>query len=164
MSLPNITVQISADAVAWYGAVIATLAAAVSIYNAWRDRSKVILEFGKNFRRPDEWDEPLFYVSVVNRGRRPVRIDKAWVKVYGYGGAALLADSLNTTQERTLDERNPKITFWTKESTMDVGSIYRIYASDETGKVYKKYTKTFPTFTKLWWVLLGKKSQGVKAS
>ena len=162
MSLPNITIQISADAVAWYGAVIATIAAAVSIYNALRDRSKVVLEFGRNFRRPDDWDEPLFYISVINRGRRPVWIDKAWVKVYGYNGAMLLPDSLNTSQERTLDERNPKITFWTKESTLDVGNIYCIYASDDTGKVCKKYIKTFPTLTKLWWIVRGKKSEGVK--
>lgn len=164
MSFPDITIQISADAVAWYGAIIATIAAAVSIYNAWRDRPRVVLEFGKNFRRVEAWEEPLFYVSVINRGRRPVRIDKAWVKVYGYDGEALLADSLNTTQERTLDERNPKITFWTKEKTMDVSSIYRIYASDDTGKIYKKYIKTFPTFTMLWWAVRGKKSEGVKAS
>ena len=78
MSLPNITIQVSTDTVALYGAIIATIAAVVSIYNAWRDRSKVILEFGRNFRRPDNWEEPLFYISVVNRGRRAVRIDKAW--------------------------------------------------------------------------------------
>jgi hypothetical protein len=164
MSLPNITIQISADAVAWYGAVIATIAATVSIYNAWRDRSKVILEFGRNFRRPDDWDKPLFYISVVNHGRRPVRIDKSWVTVYGYDGEALLADSLNTRQERTLDERNPKITFWTEESTLDVSNIYRISASDETGRVYQKYIKKFPTFTKLWRVVMGRKSDGVKTT
>lgn len=112
MPFPDITIQISATAVAWYGAVIATIAAAVSVYNAWRDRSHVVLEFGKNYRRPETWETPYFFVSVINRGRRPVRIDKAWVKVYGYDGEALLAESLNTTQERTLDERNPKITFW----------------------------------------------------
>ena len=150
MSFPDITIQISADTVAWYGAIVATIAAAVSIYGAWQDRPRVVLGFGKNFRRVEAWDEPLFYVSVVNRGRRPIRIDKSWVKVYGYDGEALLADSLSTTQKRTLDERNPKITFWTRESTLDADNIYCIYASDETGGIYKKYTKTFPTFTKCW--------------
>ena len=164
MSLPNITIQISADAVAWYGAVIATIAATIPIYNAWRDRPRVVLGFGKNFRRVEAWDEPLFYVSVVNRGRRPVRIDKAWVTVYGYDGALLLPDSFNTIQECILDERNPKITFWTKEDTMNVGNIYRIYVSDDTGKVYKKYIEIFPNFTKLWWAVRDKKSEEVKAS
>lgn len=163
MSFPDLTIQISADTVAWYGAIIATLAASISIYNVWQDRPRVTLGFGKNFRRVEAWDEPLFYVSVVNRGRRPVKIDKAWVKVYGYAGEALLADSLNTAQERTLDERNPKITFWTKEGTMDVGSIYCIHASDDTGRVYKKYIKTFPTFMGLWWIIRAKKSEGVNS-
>lgn len=158
MSLPDVTIQISAGSVAWYGAVIATLAAAVSIYNVWQDRSRVVLGFGKNFRRVENWDEPLFYISVVNRGRRPVKIDKAWVKVYGYDGEGLLAESLNTAQERTLDERNPKITFWSPEGALEVNNIYRIYVSDETGKVYKKYTKSFPTFMRWWWAIRVKKS------
>lgn len=148
--------------VAWYGAIIVTIVVAVSIYNALRDSSQVVLKFGRNFCRHDEWDNPLFYISVTNRGRRPVKIDKSWVKVYGYNGKVLLTDSLTTSQERTLDERNPKITFWTRENTMDVGNIYCIYASDNTEKVYKKYTKTFPTITKLWWFVVGKKSDGVK--
>ncbi len=152
MSLPSITIQISADSVAWYGAIIATIAAVVSIYNAWRDRSRIALEFGKNFRRVEEWDQALFYISIVNRGRRPVKIDKAWVKLYGYKGEALIADSLGTRLDRTLDERNPKITFWAKESTLDTSRIYCVFASDETGRVYKRYITNFPTFMRLWWV------------
>jgi len=153
----DITIQISANSVAWYGAVIATMAAAVSIYNVWRDRSRVVLSFGKNLRRVEAWDEPLFYVSVVNRGRRPVRVDKAWVKLYGYDGETLIADSLGTRLDRTLDERNPKITFWVKESTLETKRIYCIFASDETGRVYKKYIKNFPTFTRLLWFVGHKK-------
>jgi len=164
MSLPNITIQIPANIIAWYGAVIATIAAIVSIYNTWRDRSKVILEFGRNFHRPEDWDSPMFYISVINRGRRPVKIDKSWITVYGYAGEVLLADSLTTGQERTLDERNPKITFWTKESTLNVRNIYCVSASDETGKVYKKYVKKFPTFTKLWQAISGRKPRGIKTS
>ena len=148
MPLPDITLQISSGTVAWYGAVIATIAMIVSVRNVWKDRPRVILEFGRNFRRIETWHEPFFYISVVNRGRRPVRIDKAWVKVYGCDGKVLLADSVNTKQERTLDERNPKITFWSPERGLEIDNIYRIYASDDTGKVYKKYIKSFPTFVR----------------
>lgn len=161
MSLPDITVNISADIVAWYGAIIATIAALISAYNAILDRPKVRLDFGKNFRRIEEWDAPLFYVSVVNQGRRPVRIDKAWVRVYGYEGEVLLTDSIKTLQERTLDEKNPKISFWTKESTMNVDRIYCVYASTDAGKIYKKYFKKFPTFGKWWWAIRHKKSDDI---
>lgn len=160
MKIPEITIQISANSVAWYAAIVSTLGILISGYNAWRDRSRVTLSFGRNFRNIESYyehnyedgfynsnlkqrEKTMFYVSVINHGRRPVKIDKAWVKTFQYEEQGLLADSINTKQERVLEEKNPKITFWTDESVMNVDDIYCIYASDDTGRVYKKYLKKF---------------------
>ncbi len=77
-------------AVAWYGAVIATLSLAVSLYVAWRDRAciRVAYDDGYHLLNSPICDPKKDHIvlTVTNRGRRPVTIGTAGFRVIGGPG------------------------------------------------------------------------------
>lgn len=152
MQIPEITFQISANTVAWYGAIVATLGASVSIYNAWRDRAQIKIDFQKgmrimNARPPYSEDKDYFSVNITNRGRRPVAIGNVGMKYFS-GETFILAGSIDDQHTRILTEEKPRTSILTDQSIIDFSKIYSILVYDQAGREYIKYFYKFPTFTK----------------
>jgi hypothetical protein len=162
ISLSNITLQISADAAAWYGAVVATIAAAVSVYNAWSDRARIKVTYQEGMRimnavPPYFESKEYFVVHIVNIGRRPVAIGTVAIQ-YISGENFILSGSINDQNTRILTEEKPKTTIPpTDQSLMDLSKLYCILVYDQAGREYKKYIHKFPTFVKWLWTLRNKK-------
>jgi hypothetical protein len=150
--MSEIKLEITASAVAWYGAIVASLSFAFSGYQIWRDSSriKISLEKGLNFYNSAplyKEDTEYVGVSVINKGRRPVKITHAAFKILGKEGKQLLlADSFADHRVQVLTEENPKTQFFVEAFLVDVDKIWCIDISDGAGNQYKKYTKNFPTF------------------
>ncbi|HWA32311.1 MAG TPA: hypothetical protein VG694_02590 [Candidatus Paceibacterota bacterium] len=151
MEIPQLSIQISASTVAWYGAIVATLGAGVSLFNAWKDRPRIKIKY-----EPDQYmiGNPLIYpedkkylcINVINKGRRPIKIEQASIRQYGTSGYLVLPDSFRTHRPQIIDEKVPRTTFATSQDQFQMDKIYCVIVTDGTGKKYKKYVKVFPTF------------------
>ncbi len=143
-------IEISANIVGWYGAIVASLSVVFSAYQVWRDSSriKIYLETGLHFHNaPPLYEEGVNYVgvSVINKGRRPIKITHATFLILGEENRLLLTDSFSNHRVQVLTEENPKTQFFAKEELVDIDKIWCIVITDGTGKDHKKYTKKFPT-------------------
>ncbi|MEX1064143.1 MAG: hypothetical protein WD898_02200 [Candidatus Paceibacterota bacterium] len=157
MEIPNLSIQISASTVAWYGAIVATLGAGVSILNAWKDRPRIKIKFepnqymiGNNALYPE--NKTYLCVNVINKGRRAIKIEQASIRQYGTKGYIILPDSFRDHRIKIIDEKSPRTTFATSQDQFDLNKIYCVIITDGTGKNYIKYVKRFPTFTRfIYW-------------
>lgn len=153
------SINISAESVAWYGAIVATLGAIVSIYNAWKDRGHIKITYQKGMRivnaaPPWSEDKDYFSVHITNRGRRAVAIGNVGIK-YISDETFLLSGSLDNQQERVLTEEKPSTTILTDQSMIDFTKVSCILVYDQAGREYKKYF-SYPLLLKKWTSLLKK--------
>ena len=156
-----INIQISASAVAWYGAIIATAGAFVSIYNAWRDRSKIKIKYNANNyiagKVPAGYSlgKKYIIISVYNIGRRPIKMGNISLKLVDQNKFCLISDSLMNSynQNRVLTEENPETMYLLGADGIDFCKVEYVLAYDGVGRKYKKYTHLFPTFWKIWFKL-----------
>jgi len=152
MNVPNLTIEINASAVAWYGAILATGGSILSVCNFFRDKAKIEVGYSLdnqfyNIGPPYPYKEKEDYicVTVINKGRRPVIIEKASLRVFGTKGYFLLGDSFADFRVKLIDEKNPQTNFFTEQSTIDIKNVIYAEITDGTGKKYRKYLKKFPT-------------------
>jgi len=138
MEIPQFSIQISASSVAWYGAIVATLGAGVSIYNAWKDRPRIKIKFeldqymiGNNSLYPE--DKKYLCVNVINKGRGPIKIEQASIRQYGTEGYLILPDSFREHRLKVIDEKSPRTTFATSQDQFNVEKIYCVIVTDGAG-------------------------------
>jgi hypothetical protein len=148
MQIPDANLQISANAVAWYGAIVATFGAFVSLYNAWCDRSLVIIDFQKGMKiinavPPYSEDKEYFIITVINKGRRPVALGTVAFTYNKSVGAYILPDSSLNQTNRVLTEQNPETRYLVEQDSIDFNRLNRIQVYDRTGKQYNKYYRKF---------------------
>lgn len=149
-----INVQISASAVAWYGAIVATFGFIFSTYNILRDRAKIRISYRRNSvvmnYPPYDHNKKYITISVVNKGRRTVRIGNVAVKLFCTKGYTLVNDSIVGGRNQILTEENPQTVFFIEEECIKFDNAYCIFVYDGAGREYKKYTRILPTLS---WVL-----------
>src|SRR5579884_1625798 len=98
--MPQISITISAEAVAWYGAVVSAIGFLLSGYIALRDRPRLSISIDPNMRVKNvpSYDPRKTYINITvrNRGRRPVKIQTVYLKLLGAKAAELMlvGDSL----------------------------------------------------------------------
>lgn len=153
MVLPEISIQISANSVAWYGAILATLGASVSLYNLWKDRGRIKITYQKNMQvrnavPPFTEGEVYFIVNVINKGRRPLVIGTVAMQ-YVTGENFILNDCINSQVNRILTEENPHTMYTIDQNFIDFSKIYRIMVYDKLGREYVSYFSKVPTFVKI---------------
>lgn len=153
MKISEISIQISTNSVAWYGAILATIGASVSIYNAWKDRGQIKITHQKGMRvmnalPPWSEDKDYFIVNITNTGRRPIAVGNVAVQ-YISGENFILADSIDNQSTRILTEEKPHTMITTDQSLIDFSKIYCIMVYDKAGREYKKYFFIFPTFKRI---------------
>ncbi len=144
--MPDFSFQITASAVAWYGAIVATISLLISLYKVWVDRSNVEVYGWPNAIIQGDNRKHVF-IEVVNNGRRPVTITKMGLTLYD-GKKAIVVGSLKD-QELTEGRRTAVTTY----QDFDPNSIKYLWALDASGKMYKKYMSRFPTFKTIFWQL-----------
>jgi hypothetical protein len=143
MSLPDISIQISTNTVAWYAAIVSTIGLLLTCYSAWRDRPRVIVTINPNMlvRNVPQYDQNKTYIDITvrNRGRRPVQISTVVLKLYRTKGYILVSDSLFQHVHRVLTEEKPRTNFFIQQDLIDPKNIEYAIVYDETGKSYVKY-------------------------
>lgn len=136
------TITITAGAVAWYGAIVATGSVLVAVYLAWRDRARLKVVADANMRirtvgGPHDDDETYIVIDVANVGRRAVHLQQLpWFTVKGKkGGLAVKGD---WGPSSTVEEGR-SVKLLTPQSSLPVGldRLKRVCVKDETGKVWK---------------------------
>jgi len=155
---PDVTLQISASTVAWYGAVVATTGLLISLWNSVRDRARVFMQVQTDM----EWVGDTRYMpggkkggsvlilSVINRGRRPVKIERAGVRVLGATHKfKLLTDSFNQGESRVITEESPSTRFTVEQDLIPMDFIWYFVAFDGAGREYRKYHHWIP-WKALW--------------
>lgn len=154
--IKEFSINISATAVAWYGAILATLGTILSIFNYFRDRAKIKIEYRIHIKVHGQHNiydpnKEYFNITVYNRGRRPVRIEKASIRIFGKDGPwIMLTDSFMAYRNKILNEENPRTEFFMEQNLFDVSKAYFIQINDGANRSYRKYFHNFPTFWRLF--------------
>ena len=60
MPLPDISIHISANTVAWYAAIVSTVGLLATIYTAWKDRPRVKITINPDILAPFQALAPSF--------------------------------------------------------------------------------------------------------
>ena len=145
MNIPNFSIQISASAVAWYAAIVSTLSLAASLYLGWRDRARIRISISPNMmvRNVPQYDPNKTYIDITvrNRGRRPVKIQTVYLKLYRTKGLVLVSDSIHQHVQRVLSEDNPRTNLFIDQGLIDPTAIEYVLVVDETGKQHIKYQR-----------------------
>lgn len=147
---------ITTNLVAWYGAVVATLSVLFSIYNTLRDRAKIKILYDPNqflhgavSSYGYDSDKEYLSINVINKGRRPIKIEKAALKILGRKGYLLLSDSFVDHRTRVITEEEPRTLFLLEQDSVDLNKVLTVFIYDGAGREYKKHIKIFPTFLRI---------------
>ena len=137
-----IKVEISASAVAWYGAIVATAAAVLSGYNVWRDRARVRVQVnpGMSMYPEDPGKEGKTYtlITVSNRGRRPLSVTHVWFEIdRDKDPKCLVADSVKGGSREVTEGRAVQYVVGETEE-VDLLSHKYIGVSDATGRTHRR--------------------------
>ncbi len=137
-TVADISITITTSVVAWYGAIVATVAAAVAVYNAWRDRPRLVVSARPNFLElGNETAGKLICVSVVNRGRRPVTLRGVALKMRD-GIEIAVVKSMQAQDE--IGEGKGKSYFMnqkTFEQKHSFSDVRYVFAIDQAGRTWK---------------------------
>lgn len=155
-------IEISATTVAWYGAIMATLSIVIALLNYLRDGPKIKIEYRKDMRMVGQGlydsSKTYFNITVINKGRRPINITKAAMRILGFEQKFdLLTDSFLVTRREVLTEENPATEFLLQQDLLDFQNAWYIVVYDATGREYRKYLHLLPTFWRIWYFLRFKK-------
>jgi hypothetical protein len=161
MNTPQFTLEVSASAVGWYGAVMATASLVVSLVNSFRDRARIKISCQRDMSvlggpGPYDQSKTYFNVTVVNKGRRSVNITKAGLRIIGGKRKfAILSDSFSDHRRKVLTEESPVTEFLVEQDLAMLDRAWYVCVFDATGNEYRKYLHKLPTLWWLWRTLKG---------
>jgi hypothetical protein len=146
----DLSINISADTVAWYGAILATIAGAKTLYDWWSDRNRLKIEWQFDMRMQGE-DDVFFMVTAINKGKRPIKITHVAVKEYGKKEVALLGHSFTNEEQRILTDERPATQYPTVQHDLAPDTLWFVIMYDARGREYRRYNpETTPLF-KRWY-------------
>lgn len=150
------TLEITASAVAWYAAIVATVSAAVELGNYFRERVNVRVSFQRNMEMVNDLQHAgmiLTLVAVVNTGRRTVTITCVGIE-YLKGGGAVLFDIVPPLP-RLLAEGQQLMAF-ADEKNLRFTEVKSFIAADASG--CKFHAHFAPLHRRIWWAMRRLKS------
>jgi len=135
-----IRLEITAEAVAWYAAIVATASVIVSAYKVMRDRAKLSIEVKPNMKvfpaRPEyDPDKTYIMVRVVNAGRRTVTLTHVWFEPKKKGAQNFFLEECLKRGPQELSE-GKWATYALEQEAIDLRCFRRICVSDSTGRTY----------------------------
>jgi hypothetical protein len=136
MSQP-FTLTVTANAVAWYAAIVSTVGGFIQLMNFLRDRATIKITIARNMKSvgdPRRDGIALTIVKVANTGRRPVTITQIGIMHLNNSGALFFDTSPQLPCELT--EGKYALTN-VNEEKLDYNVIRCFYAYDATGRNFK---------------------------
>lgn len=133
----HFTLTITASAVAWYAAIVATVAAIIQAANFLRDRVKVKVTFQRNmeiFGDPRRAGMTFTVVRVVNIGRRPVTLSTIGLKYLDPRGA-VFTDTVPVLPCELTEGR--QVTALVDEAGLKFAQIRSFEAYDAAGRTFR---------------------------
>lgn len=131
-------ITISADAVAWYGALVATGALMTNAYPIWRDRAKLVARLKADMKVSDDGpystEKTYLVITVGNRGRRPFTVEKAWFTLQSSAKHLLVVDSLKRGAVEVAEGKS--VTYLSNQEEMDFKEIGEFRVQDVTGETW----------------------------
>jgi hypothetical protein len=147
--------------VAWYGAIVSTVGIIFSGYNIFHNRARVKIKVSGDMQIYGEqsvYDPNKTYscITVVNKGRRPVRITLVGCKLLYGKKAILFNDSFNSWRNKVLNEENPTTEILIDQNEIDMKNVFYFEVADATGRTYKKYLHKYSPIIKLYYWIIKK--------
>jgi len=142
--MPNIEVNISANAVAWYGAIVASVSVLLATFSYIGDKRKikVRVSHGLFMGHSLSLDEKMtVFLNAANTGKRPVTISSAGFR-FKDGQDIVLTETPNLRLPFTIEEGRSCQTWIEKSSLLkamkhEKSRIKFGWYRDSTGKLYK---------------------------
>ena len=140
------SLTITADTVAWYGAILATLSAAKVLYDIWGDKGRLDISFQRDMFIAGSDGESQVLIRVVNKSKRPTQITHVGMRFYKDWDKALLFAGEPT---RSLSEQSPAAMYVQPQKGLDLKDLWFVYVIDVRGKEHHLYWRRLG-FLK-WW-------------
>jgi hypothetical protein len=142
----QIAIQFKTNWVAIIGAITGVTGLILSLLNYYRDRARIKIFFKTGWKfigavTPYKNNTPYDCITVINKGRRPVKIQTASARIKNTdkGNHIIISDSWAVFKNKLLNEENPKVEFFYESSLKKHNDIYCINVSDEAGRNYRKW-------------------------
>lgn len=136
--MASFKLEITANTVAWYAAIVATLSVFLSGLKLWRDRARIKITLRKNMMmyppEPGDEEKTFMMVDVANAGRRPLTITHVWFETDGKN--ILLADSIKKGARELAEGKSTS--YLANESEIPVEKLKTVIVFAATGKKYKR--------------------------
>jgi hypothetical protein len=122
------------NAVAWYGAIVATGSLLLGYLNYRRERTVLRVTADTNMLST-AWDGPMIVIRVANIGRRTVHLaGLPYLTAKGMKGGYVIEGEWNPSNK--VDEGQSAV-FLCEQTGLDLGSLRRVVVKDEAGRLWK---------------------------
>ena len=149
MVLPIIKIEISANIIAWYGAILATGSLSIAILNYLRDRRVVKIKISDGWLIPNPWggEDKKIFIEAQNHGKRPVTLISTGF-ILSNGSSIVLPVPKNIQFPYKLNEGESVSTFFEKADILknlkEGVSVSQGFYVDSIGNKYKtKFDKKY---------------------
>ena len=136
-------IEISATAVAWYGAIVATLGLTVTVLNFFRDRSKIKVKVSQGLfvYKQGIGGERQIIIEAINRGRRTVTVTSVGLSLSD-GNKLVITEHMNFRFPFEIQEGKAIQAFIdvndVKSAIGKQGTrVTNAWYQDATGKIYR---------------------------
>ena len=126
--------------IAWYGAIVATVAIIISAWVAWRSRVRIMVSGLSGYRteasEPYDPDKTYLLITVSNPGRRPSTIAQVGLSVREGSSEKRVLAADKGPQVLAGGESSYWIMEYGQDTNLPLENIKYVWASDDTGKMY----------------------------
>lgn len=144
---------ISAPAVAWYAATIATITALIQVSNYFRDRALIKITYQRDMQAINDPQLPpdmiFVFVRAVNVGRRPVTIAQIYFAKLKEKGGWVVLDTRPPLPCEITEGRY--VAAFVDQTGLDFSNIAQIVAVDVAGRSYS--VPVAPLGFRVWWAI-----------
>ncbi len=137
----NISINISANVVAWYAAIVSTIVMVIAILNYLGDKRRLKVSAQHGFLTGVSDDSTKVIITAANIGKRPITVSGVGFEM-NEGGNLILMETPMLKLPHTLKEGTSCQTWINHDELMggikgDVKRIKSVWYRDSTGKYYK---------------------------
>lgn len=131
-----IKLEISAQGVAWYAAIVATFALVVNAYSVWRDRPLLRVRITRDMKMlPDPKDATYYCITIANPGRRPITITHVGFSLKEGENELLLGESVRDGNREILPGHNTD--YLARQDMIDESNLKYLFVYDGALNEYR---------------------------